>query len=150
MASKTIDLFNQIENPNETTFILLLNACAHLKTVSSQMSQSNEHLRHSLIDALIKCGDCASAEIHVSNAKKNVITYGNLMNGFNREKNPRKTLNLFSQMIIDHIELTPITYLCLINVLSQLGFNSISQSFIGKIPKSFLSNLRIQTALVHM
>jgi pentatricopeptide repeat protein len=162
LADKAIDLFNQIENPNEIILILLFNACAQLKTdlalnlvkkVSSQMSQSfysNEILVNSLIDALIKCGDCSSAEIYFENTKKNVITYGNLMNGFNKEKNPEKTLNLFSQMVINHVEPTPITYLCLINALSQLGFSSLSQSFIDKMPKSFLSNLRIQTALINM
>ena len=162
MANKALELFNLIENPNEIILILLFNACAQLKTdsalnlvkdVSSQMSQSfysNENLTNSLIDALIKCGDCSTAESHFSRSKKNVITYGNLMNGFNKEKNFQKTLNIFSQMLIDHIAPTPITYLCLINALSQLGFNSISQSFIEKMPKSFLSNVRIQTALIDM
>ena len=162
MANKAIELFNVIENPNEIILILLFNACAQLKNdfalnlvkkVSSEMCESfhsNETVVNSLIDALIKCGDNSNAEIHFSKIKKNVITYGNLMNGFNKEKNCQKTLNLFSQMMIDKIEPTPVTYLCLINALSQLGLGSICQSFIEKMPKSFLSNVRIQTALIHM
>ncbi|CAF0915089.1 unnamed protein product [Adineta ricciae] len=162
LPEKAIEIFKQIENPNEINLILLFNACAQVqsssalefvKHVASQMSltcHSNEKLVNSLIDALIKCRDCSSAEEYFLNSKKNVITYGNLMNGYNKERNPQKTLQLFSQMIHDQLEPTTSTYLCLFNALSQLGFSSLSQSYAKKMPERFFSSPRIQTALIHM
>ncbi|UJR30205.1 hypothetical protein I4U23_017743 [Adineta vaga] len=159
---EAINLFNQIKNPSEVNVIVLFNACARLRTkealdlvkkVSKEIPNNfylNSRLVNTLLDALIKCGDCSSAEILFSKTKKTVINYGNLMNGFNNENNPSKTLDLFNQMKKDRIQENIIIYFCLIKALAQIGDYSISQSFIKHIPHSFLSDQQIQNALIDM
>ena len=73
-ASKAIDLFQQIENPNEVVLMVVLNACAQLQTdaaltlvknISSDLFESdawNPQLVTSQLDALMKCGDVKFAE----------------------------------------------------------------------------------------
>ncbi|CAF0725107.1 unnamed protein product [Adineta steineri] len=160
--NKAIDLFNQIKNPSDINVIVLFNACARLgtkealyivKKVSKEMPENfhlNSRLVNSLLDAFIKCGDCASAESLFSKTKKSIINYGNLMNGFNKENNPLKTLDLFNQMKMNHIQGNIIIYLCLIKALSQIGDYSICQLFIKQIPNSFLLDNQIQNALIDM
>ncbi|CAF1112099.1 unnamed protein product, partial [Rotaria magnacalcarata] len=73
LPEKAIDLFNEIENPNDVNMIILFNACAQLKTkealnlvkkTSKQIPKSfysNPRLLTSLLDAIMKCGDEAHA-----------------------------------------------------------------------------------------
>ena len=111
----------------------------------------NAHLLASLFDALIKCNDCSTAEEVFSKMKnKNVESYGNLMNGFNKENNPEKTFSLFNRMKLDGIEGNFVIFLCLIKALSQLGDYSRCQLMIEQIPQSFLVNRQIQNALIDM
>ena len=142
--------------------MLFFNACAQLETnqslelvkkVSSNMPKSflsYPRLSTSLLDALIKCGDCLRAEEMFQNMNKSVKEYGNLMNGFNKMNQPEKTLNLFHQMQIDSIEADLITYLCLIKALAQIGILSMSEKLIEHIPLNFLKNPLIQNALIDM
>ncbi|CAF0885705.1 unnamed protein product [Adineta ricciae] len=160
--SKVIEFFKRIQNPSEVNTMVLFNACARLKTpealetvrqVSKEMPKSfrsHSHLMSSLVDALIRCGDCSSAENVYSTMKKSVINYGNLMNGFNKENNPSKTLDLFNQMKVNHIEGNVIIYLCLIKALAQIGDYSISDAFVKQIPQSYLSDSQIRNALIDM
>jgi pentatricopeptide repeat protein len=162
MANKAIDLFKEIKSPDSIILTFLFNACAQMKTnealnilkkVSKQIPEgfySDSRLITSLFDALIKCGDCSSAEILFSKMIKSVTSYGNLMNGFVKQHNPYKTLKLFNQMKIDDIKSDMITYLCVIKALSQIGDYSISQSTIEQIPNDFLDDYRVQTALIDM
>ena len=161
-ADKAIDLFNQIKSPDEVNIILLFNACAQLGTDEAlnltkkvwkeipKSFDSNRYLLTSLFDALIKCGDCLNAEILFSKMTKSVESYGNLMNGFNKEKNPEKTLSLFNQMKLDGFEPDIITYICVIKALSMIGDYSILESIVQQIPDSFLVDDNIQNALIDM
>ncbi len=81
MVNKVIDLFNEIQNPDEVIIILLFNICAQLKSNDTlnltkkillkipKSFNSNPRLSTSLLDALIKCGDCSSSEIAFSKMK---------------------------------------------------------------------------------
>ncbi|CAF4388914.1 unnamed protein product [Rotaria magnacalcarata] len=85
-ANKAIDLFNEIENPDDVNMIILFNACAQLKTkealnlvkkISKQIPKSfysNPHLSTSLLDALMKCGDVAHAESLFYSSKQKVLS----------------------------------------------------------------------------
>ncbi|CAF0744675.1 unnamed protein product [Adineta steineri] len=161
-ANKAIDIFDEIKNPDEVILILLFNACSQLKTaealnliknVFQQMPKffySNQRLLTTLFDAFIKCGDYSNARILFSKIPKSVESYGNLMNGSNRENNPSQTLELFNQMKSDHIKANTIIYLCVIKALSQTGDYSLSQSIIEQIPHHFLVNNQLQNALIDM
>lgn len=91
---KAIDLFGEIENPKEIMNVLFFNACAQVqtgealalvKTVSDRMPSSfftNAHITTSLVDALMKCGDVATAEKIFRRSKiKNQITSAAMMKG---------------------------------------------------------------------
>jgi pentatricopeptide repeat protein len=162
-ANQAIELFNQIQNPNEIVTTILFNACAQLgtnqalnlvKKVAEQIPKSfhsNPRLSTSLIDALMKCGDVKHAQsLFNTSSKKILAMYGAMMNGFNITNYPEKTLNLFNQMKIDGIESDYIIYVCVIKALSEIGDYSIAQSIVKQIPNDFLVNRRVQNALIDM
>ena len=162
LAKRAIDLFGDIEHPNEIVVILLFNACAQLETaealdltkkVAKEMLESfyaNPRISSSLLDALIKCGDISSAEILFSKMTKSSANYAVLMGGFNKENNFDKTLRLFDRMKLDGVEADLFTYLRVIKAASRLGDYSLSRSIVEEIPRSLLSYNQIQTALIDM
>ena len=98
MAEKAIDLFNQIENPDEILINLFFNACAQLgtketlvltKKVAREMPKtfySNPYILSSLLDALMKCEDVAHAQsLFDASANKVLPMYGAMMKGSNHE-----------------------------------------------------------------
>ena len=161
-ASKAIDLFQTIKNPNRVILILLLNACAQLqndaaltlvKQISSNLSEaqvSNPHLVTSLLDALMKCGDVKSAESIFGKIKRSVFDYASLMTGFNHNNQPEKTLGLFDRMRRESIEPNCVVCLCVIQALAQFGVSSLSATVVEQMPKAHLENDRIRNALIDM
>ena len=94
MLDRAIDLFRQVQNPNEVIVVLLLNACAQLQTdealrlvkqVASDMSQashSNVYVMTSLLDALMKCGDITAAQLWFDASKTKLPPmFGAMMKG---------------------------------------------------------------------
>ncbi|CAF3936002.1 unnamed protein product, partial [Rotaria magnacalcarata] len=161
--NKALDLFNKIDSPDQVIIILLFNACALLgtnealnlvKRASKEIPKSfysNPRLLTSLLDALIKCGDIKHAELLFGRLRTRTLSmYNAIMNGFNKEKNPSKTLDLFHQMKISGLEPNFITYTCLIKALSLIGDYSVAQSLIGQIPDSVLVDNQIHNALIDM
>jgi len=143
--------------------ILLFNACAQLgtnealqlvKRVSSQIPESfysNHRLLTSQLDALMKCGDTEEAQsLFDASTNKILPMYTVMMYGFNKNKNPEKTLDLFNQMKIDRIEPNFIIYFCVIKALSKIGDCSLSESITEQIPNSILVDSQIQNALIDM
>ncbi len=94
--NKAIALFNEIESPDAIIVTLLFNACGNLgtnealnlaKTVFKQIPQyfhSDVYLLTSLLDALMKCGDVASAQsLFDSSTNKTLSMFGAMMQGKN-------------------------------------------------------------------
>ncbi|CAM4828999.1 unnamed protein product, partial [Rotaria magnacalcarata] len=85
LPEKSINLFNEIENPDDVNVTILFNACAQSKTkealdlvkkTSKQIPKSfysNPRLLTSLLDALMKCGDVAHAESLFYISKQKVL-----------------------------------------------------------------------------
>ncbi|CAF3518869.1 unnamed protein product [Adineta steineri] len=162
-TNKAMDLFHEINKPDEVIVILLFNTCAQLgteealnlaKRVSKETPQlfySNPRLLTSLLDALIKCGDMEHAQLLFDRSTKKVLSmYGAMMSGYNKAKNPFKTLDVFNQMKMDGIEPNVIGYTCVIQALSQMGDYSISESIIEQIPSSIFVDNQIHNALIDM
>ncbi len=93
-ANKAIELFNEVKNPDEIVVIILLNACAELRTnealnlvkkVSSTIPKSfhfNPRLLTSLLDALMKCGDIEHAQSLFNASTNKVLSmYGAMIKG---------------------------------------------------------------------
>ena len=95
LPHKAIDLFKEIQHPDAVNIIILLNACAQLKTkealnCAKKISQecpksfySNPRLETSLLDALMKCGDMKAAESIFNKSTEKVLPmYGAMMKGW--------------------------------------------------------------------
>ena len=161
-ANKAIDLFRQIEKPDEVNLILLSHACAETGTADAlnlvrkvvkempSSFHSNSHLLASLCNALIKCGDSINAELIFSKMDKSLPAYGNLINGYLQEDKPQKVLDLFRQMRNDGVEGNHIIATCVFKALSQIGDSSLCQSFVEQIPKGFYVDTQIHNALIDM
>ena len=111
---------------------------------------SDDYVAPSLLDALIKCRDTPTAEIVFSKMKRSIASYGNLMNGFNDEKQGKKTMQLFYQMKREGLEPDIITYLCAIKALALVGDLSLIEQTIDQIPQSILLDSQIRNALIDM
>jgi hypothetical protein len=96
LSNKAIDIFNDIQDPNEIIIIVLFNACAQLGTQASldlvrkvlleipKSFHSNPRLLTSLFDALMKCGDVQNAEVlFIRSTNKVLPMYGAMMKGNN-------------------------------------------------------------------
>jgi pentatricopeptide repeat protein len=163
LPNKAIAIFNEIRYPDEVIIIVLFNACAQLATKASldlvkkvlleipKSFHSNPRLLTSLLDALMKCEDVEYAEsLFMKLTNKVLSMYGVMMNGFNKDNNPFKSLHLFSQMKKDGFEGDVIIYLRVIKSLSQIGDYSIGQSFVKQLPDCFRVNNHIENALIDM
>ncbi|CAF4245670.1 unnamed protein product [Rotaria magnacalcarata] len=160
LPEKAIDLFSKIENPDDVNIILLLNACAQLKTkealdlvktTSKQIPKSfysNPHLLTSLLDALVKCGDVAHAESLFYSSKQKVLSsYGVMMKGYVDNNLPEKAIGLFNKVEnFDDVNVT-----ILFNACAQLKTKEaldLVKKTSKEIPKSFYANPRLFTSLL--
>jgi hypothetical protein len=142
-------------------------------------SLSNPLLLTSLLDALMKCGDVRSAQLFFNRSTtKDLPMYGAMMKGteeihdfslrcsllgYTRNEMAMKAVQLFYEIKEkrshqpislarnhDHVGLDWITYLCVVNALSQIGDLSMSEAIAAKIPTSFLRIISLRNALVDM
>ena len=111
---------------------------------------SDDYVATPLLDALIKCRDTLTAEIVFSKMKRSIASYGNLMNGFNDEKQGKKTMQLFYQMKREGLKPDMIIYLCIIKALSLIGDLSLIEPTVNQIPQSILLDSQIRNALIDM
>jgi pentatricopeptide repeat protein len=159
---KAIALFNRTLHRDRVIYILIFNACAQLRNDQALLLikniahtlpkslQNDSALRSSLFNALIKCGDCGSAEKLFERMEPTVTSYGNLMNGFNTIEQPEKTLQLFQRMQHNTIEPNRVVFLCLIKALALLGLSTLSEQYVDRIPSSYRKDPWIQTELLDM
>ncbi|CAF4618135.1 unnamed protein product, partial [Rotaria magnacalcarata] len=177
LPEKAIDLFNEVENPDEVNINLLFNACAQLKTkealdlvkkISKQIPKSfysNPRLLTSLLDALMKCGDVAHAEALFCSSKEKVLPmYGAMMKGYVENNLAQKTIELFNelknpadvntiplnQMKLDDIQSSIPIHLSAIKAVSQIGDYSKAQSIVKQIPDCLLVENQIPSALIDL
>ncbi|CAF1282461.1 unnamed protein product [Adineta ricciae] len=163
LATKAIDLFVKIEDPDEVNIIFFFNACAHLKTKQALQSvrevlksmpasyHSNSLVLSSLIDALVKCGSITEAEsVFKRSERRTSSMYVAMMNGYNNDESPWKTLRLFDQMTIDMIEKDIVVCLYLIKALSMIGDYSLCQLYIKKFPCGIPNDNHVACALIDM
>jgi pentatricopeptide repeat protein len=162
MAEKAIDLFFQIDQPDEITTTIFFNACTQLKDrktlVAAQKVFSNlpTHFRRSrlllqsVFNMFCRSNDIHHAEMLFEQIDRNVIAYGSLMKMFNDEDQAERTLELFERMKEEKIEANSIIFVLIINACANIRFLSLCQSIVQQIPHTFLNDQWIQTSLVDM
>ncbi|CAF1628019.1 unnamed protein product, partial [Adineta ricciae] len=164
MSEKAIDLFKQINDPNEVIITLLFNACAQLpsqqslslvKTVWKKYQNTSlldDHALTALIDAFMRCGDVKGAEAIFDKLPHKVLPmYGAMMKGYLLNKLPNKTLRLYHQ--IKNMKSTQsdfVIYLLTINASAQIAMASECQAIVDEIPQHIVSNSKISNALIDM
>ena len=164
IGDKALDLFEQIPfNLDDVIYIITFNACAQLsndraKQIGRKLLnkmpvdfRNNNILITSAIDMLMKFGDVQYAEkLFRMNRKKNIITYGAMMNGYNINNEPLKCLQLLEEIKQHGFILDEFVSTILINACARLSMLSKCQSIIEKIPSHLYNNQRIQNSLIHM
>ena len=110
----------------------------------------NSFVCNSAFDMFIKCNDIQNAELIFSKMHTFVIGYGRLMQIYNKEKTPEKTIVLYEQMKEKGIKADRIIYLLLINACSQIGLFSTCQRIIAQIPQDILVDPSIKCTLLNM
>ena len=98
----------------------------------------------------LKCDDIQNAELLFTRLNRNVISYGTLMNGYNDQGEPEKTLELFERMKEEKIEPNEIIFQLLIDACSQIGDLSLCENILSQMPQSLFSNHLIQGGLIDM
>ncbi len=164
MSDKALDLFEQIPfNLNDISYTIIFNACAQLlndrakqigRKLLDQMPKqfkTNNYIQNSAISMLMKFGDVQSSEkLFQMNKKKDLITYGAMMNGYNVNNEPLKCLQLLEDIKQHGFILDEILSTVLINACARLSMLSKCQSIIDEIPSDLYNNQRIRNSLIHM
>ena len=101
MAKNAVDVFEQVKGPDAVIFMLVFNACAEMGSSEAlQLTRSivdrlpeglrtDARVRTSLIDALMKCGDVAAAEIQYGQMKTSYTpAHGAIMKGRSVDDHP--------------------------------------------------------------
>ena len=162
MADKAIDLFRQIDKPDEITTTVFFNACAEMKDektldlarkVFSQLPRQLRQSRlllQSVFNMFCRSNNLSNAEDLFEQIDRNVIAYGFLMKTYNDQGQPEKTLQLLERMKRNKVERNSIIFVLVINACANIRFLSLCQSIVKEIPHHLLHDRWIQTALVDM
>ncbi|CAF1337435.1 unnamed protein product, partial [Rotaria sordida] len=164
MPEKIFDLLDQMTfKPDNYTLPILFNVCAQLandramkigRKLLDEMPndyRNNNIILNSAMDMLMKSGDVKSAErIFDSIKKKNIITYGALMNGYNINSIPWKCFKILEEMKQQGVVLNEHAWNILIGTCSKIGMIRESQYIIDQIPLHIRNLKQIQTSLIHM
>ncbi|CAF4135071.1 unnamed protein product, partial [Rotaria sordida] len=145
MSEKALDLFEKIDlKLDDVIYTIVFNACAQLandramkigRKLLREMPVScrnNNIILNSAIDMLMKFGDVRSAEcIFDSIKKKNIISYGALMSGYNINSKPWKCFKILEEMKQQGVVLNEHVWNILIGTCSKIvnGFGLNGMGF---------------------
>lgn len=160
---KTLDLFEKIPfKPDEVLYSIFYNACCSLSNEKSikmgnkiynQMPRSflnKIDVVNSIISMFMKFGQINIAESLFLNIKnKDLYTYSSMFNGYNINKEPHKSLELFQEMKKENLSIDEPTAILLIGSCSQIGIRSISQNISDQLSHLKFNNY-LNNALIDM
>ena len=178
LPEKAIDLFAQVEHPSDIVINLLFNACAQqgtekalnlvnqVRSTLPASSYANVRLLTSLLDALMKCGDVASARSLFDASKtKDVPMYGAMMKGNSLFEVRRihsivssvkgyvtntladKAIDLFNQIARPNEVIINLLFNACAQLETPAGLNLVKQVQ-SKLPASSHANVWLVTSLL--
>ena len=162
MPKKAIEMFKNVDSPNEILLCLLFNSCAQVRTPealdfgrrvwysASEIHRKDEYNVVAAFDMFIKCGDIYNAEQLFDRMKRITVTYAQMMKCYNDHCMPKKTIALYEKMKNDNVATDVVTFVLLISACAELGLDSRCRSIASEIPSSMLSDVKLQTTLIHM
>jgi pentatricopeptide repeat protein len=162
MPEKAMQLFSKISNPNHVIFSFLFTSCSQTGTKQAldlgrkvwfempSAHRQNKYVLTSALNMFITCGDLSNAENLFTIMKPEVIEYGQMLKCYNNHKMPMKTINLYEKMKNEGIQGNPVIFILLVDACAQIGIKSLCQSIVSQTPLAFLTNFKLQNALIHM
>ena len=162
MSEKAIETFKNANNTNEILLGLLFNSCAQVRTAqaldfgkqiwfsTSEIHRKHEYTIVAAFDMFVKCGDISNAEQLFDRMKRVAVTYGQMMKYYNDHDMPMKTINLYEKMKNENIAANSVIFLLVISACAERGLEPRCRSIASQIPSSMLSNVKLQTTLIHM
>jgi pentatricopeptide repeat protein len=163
MPEKALDLFEQITiSPNDVIYTMVFSACAQLgddramqigKRLLDQVPnsfQNNNRILTSSIHMLMKFGDVKRAEQVFQMVKKDIVTYGAMMKGYNVNNESLKCLKQFEGMKQQDIVPNDVIFNIVIGACSRIGMFSLCQSIVDQIPLHFYEKQHINNSLIDM
>ncbi|CAF1120001.1 unnamed protein product [Rotaria sordida] len=164
MAEKALDLFEQMElHLNNVAYNILFNACAEvandraMKIGKKLLDEMPENLRNdnvvlnSVIHMLIRFGDIQNAEnVFQSIKKKDIITYGTMMNGYIENQMSEKVLDLFEQI---ELNLNNFAYTIVFNACAELANDQamkIGKKLLDEMPENLRNDNVVLNSVIHM
>lgn len=149
-------LFQQMETegvpPDKVTFSTILKACGiiaalrqgnliHMRVIEAGY-ESDPFVRSTLIDMYAKCGSIEEAEkVFRKSPVKDIVIWTAMISGHAQHGSVQNALQLFKELLLEGIEPTHVTFLCLLAACSRAGLleegcfilNSMSEDH-GVIP----------------
>ncbi|XVE85785.1 hypothetical protein DITRI_Ditri17bG0119000 [Diplodiscus trichospermus] len=113
---------------------------------------SDEFVRNSLIDMYSKCGLTELAYMIFDEIKaKSVVTWNSMICGFSQNGNSIEAIRLFDQMYLKSLEMNDVSFLCVLQACSILGYLEKGKWLHHKLlTYGVRTNLYIDTALTDM
>jgi pentatricopeptide repeat protein len=164
LPEKALNLFDQVYSMlNENVYTMMYSACATLsnernitfgKRLLDKMPKIlNDSLvvMGSAIHMLMKFGEVQEAEqLFTSMKKRDVPSYGIMMNGYNLNGEPQKCLKLFEEAKLQKIKMDDRIYASLIGAYSRIGMISMCRNIVEQIPKDSLNSHQVKNSLIDM
>ncbi|KAH8950713.1 hypothetical protein BDL97_10G099700 [Sphagnum fallax] len=135
-GQKALDLFQRMKQeevqPDPVTFVGVLNACAiigaieegrciHAHTIQSGCD-SDGYVATSLIDMYAKCGSLEDAQkVFNKMPAHNIASWNAMLGGYAMHGHAEKALGQFEQMCEAGVEISSVTFLCLLAACSHAG-----------------------------
>ncbi len=157
-----MQLFSKISNPDNVIFSLLFTSCSQIGTKQAldlgrkvwfempSVHRKNKYIVTAALNMFITCGDLSNAENLFIIMKPGINDYGQMMKCYNYQGMPMKTINLYERMKNEGIQGDLVTFILLAEACAQIGIKSLCQLIVSQIPLSLFTNLKLQSALIHM
>ncbi|KAJ7540213.1 hypothetical protein O6H91_10G005500 [Diphasiastrum complanatum] len=166
LGKEALDLYEQMKQegmqPNNVTFVLLLNACASLaaleqgKQLHSEIIkrgfQSDVVVGRTLVDMYAKCGCTEDArELFDNMSERNVVSWNAMIAGYAQNGLGKEALDLYEQMKQEGVHPDNVTFILLLKACANLEALEQGKQLHSKIIKrGFQSDLVVCSTLVHM
>ncbi|CAF1029060.1 unnamed protein product [Rotaria magnacalcarata] len=164
MPEKVTELFEKISiEINEVVITMLFNACAKLcnshaiKIGRDTLNRlPTSFLRHSIlvnsaIDMLMKFGDVNRAEVLFEKIKKkDIVTYGAMMQGYVTNNLSEKALDLFEKISMKPNEVLSTIVFNACASLSNEKAVQLGKKIFDEMPKGYLNNIVLVTSAIDM
>ncbi|CAF2008344.1 unnamed protein product [Rotaria magnacalcarata] len=111
---------------------------------------NDDILMNSAINILMRFGDVTSAEHFFQIIKKNIITYGAMMNGYVQNNKCDKALDLFEEVPFKRND---VSYTIIFNARARISNDratKIGRKLLGEMPKNLETNNYIQNSAIDM